>query len=141
MDVLQFVCEYVGEVVSMETFDARNAHSYRAFRNHYALNLCPGYVIDAYQKGNIARFVNHSCVPNCEMQRWLVLPCLLIQIRVWYLTKAEHQETVIFKCAAVWVGAGYQKLCLTICVANSASFLWKFMSGGELQSQGDIAGR
>uniref|UniRef100_F1KQR0 Histone-lysine N-methyltransferase lin-59 n=1 Tax=Ascaris suum TaxID=6253 RepID=F1KQR0_ASCSU len=68
----QFVCEYVGEVVSMETFDARNAHSYRAFRNHYALNLCPGYVIDAYQKGNIARFVNHSCVPNCEMQRWSV---------------------------------------------------------------------
>ncbi|KHN77835.1 putative histone-lysine N-methyltransferase lin-59 [Toxocara canis] len=68
----QFVCEYVGEVVSTETFDARNERSYRAYRNHYALNLCPGFVIDAYRKGNMARFVNHSCAPNCEMQRWSV---------------------------------------------------------------------
>ncbi|VDK44843.1 unnamed protein product [Anisakis simplex] len=68
----QFVCEYVGEVVSMETFDARNEQTYRKCKNHYALNLCPGFVIDAYQKGNLARFVNHSCTPNCEMQRWSV---------------------------------------------------------------------
>ncbi|VDK27815.1 unnamed protein product, partial [Gongylonema pulchrum] len=69
----QFVCEYVGEVVSLETFNSRSRDAdYRSQRNHYALNLCPGFVVDAYRKGNIARFINHSCAPNCEMQRWSV---------------------------------------------------------------------
>uniref|UniRef100_A0A1I8EN13 Histone-lysine N-methyltransferase n=1 Tax=Wuchereria bancrofti TaxID=6293 RepID=A0A1I8EN13_WUCBA len=56
----------------METFNIRSRTDYRYQRNHYALNLCPGFVVDAYHKGNIARFINHSCAPNCEMQRWSV---------------------------------------------------------------------
>ncbi|VDK68183.1 unnamed protein product [Onchocerca ochengi] len=72
IDKGQFICEYIGEVVSMETFNIRNRTDYRYQQNHYALNLCPGFVVDAYHKGNIARFINHSCAPNCEMQRWSV---------------------------------------------------------------------
>uniref|UniRef100_A0A915PES9 Histone-lysine N-methyltransferase n=1 Tax=Setaria digitata TaxID=48799 RepID=A0A915PES9_9BILA len=72
IDKGQFICEYIGEVVSMETFNIRSRTDYRYQRNHYALNLCPGFVVDAYRKGNIARFINHSCAPNCEMQRWSV---------------------------------------------------------------------
>ena len=29
-------------------------------------------MIDACQKGNLGRFTNHSCNPNCETQKWLV---------------------------------------------------------------------
>ncbi|KAJ8354835.1 hypothetical protein SKAU_G00224020 [Synaphobranchus kaupii] len=29
-------------------------------------------VIDSYRMGNEARFINHSCDPNCEMQKWSV---------------------------------------------------------------------
>ncbi|CAG9537595.1 unnamed protein product [Cercopithifilaria johnstoni] len=72
IDKGQFICEYIGEVVSMETFNTRSRTDYCYQRNHYALNLCPGFVVDAYRKGNIARFINHSCAPNCEMQRWSV---------------------------------------------------------------------
>ena len=29
-------------------------------------------VIDAGQKGALSRFINHSCSPNCETQKWIV---------------------------------------------------------------------
>lgn len=29
-------------------------------------------MIDAGPKGNVARFMNHSCSPNCETQKWTV---------------------------------------------------------------------
>jgi SET domain-containing protein len=30
-------------------------------------------MIDAGPSGNFARFMNHSCQPNCETQKWTVL--------------------------------------------------------------------
>lgn len=29
-------------------------------------------IIDAGPKGNYSRFMNHSCEPNCETQKWTV---------------------------------------------------------------------
>lgn len=29
-------------------------------------------MIDACRRGNRARFINHSCEPNCETQKWVV---------------------------------------------------------------------
>lgn len=29
-------------------------------------------IIDAGPKGNVSRFMNHSCDPNCETQKWTV---------------------------------------------------------------------
>merc|ERR1719375_2899232 len=36
------------------------------------MSLSSGELIDACQKGNISRFFNHSCEPNCEIQKWNV---------------------------------------------------------------------
>ncbi len=33
----------------------------------------PNYqIIDAQKKGNWSRFMNHSCNPNCVLQKWIV---------------------------------------------------------------------
>lgn len=68
----QFICEYLGEVVSEEEFRRRMTEDYSTSNHHYCLNLDSGTVIDGYRMGNISRFVNHSCQPNCEMQKWYV---------------------------------------------------------------------
>uniref|UniRef100_A0AAY4DKI9 Histone-lysine N-methyltransferase ASH1L-like n=1 Tax=Denticeps clupeoides TaxID=299321 RepID=A0AAY4DKI9_9TELE len=68
----QFIIEYLGEVVSEHEFRNRMMQQYFAHSGHYCLNLDSGMVIDSYRMGNEARFINHSCEPNCEMQKWSV---------------------------------------------------------------------
>ncbi|XP_008486199.2 probable histone-lysine N-methyltransferase CG1716 [Diaphorina citri] len=36
------------------------------------MSLRPDAIIDATMKGNISRFINHSCDPNSETQKWTV---------------------------------------------------------------------
>jgi hypothetical protein len=36
------------------------------------MSLRSDEIIDALKKGNISRFVNHSCAPNCILQKWVV---------------------------------------------------------------------
>ncbi|XP_061541909.1 histone-lysine N-methyltransferase, H3 lysine-36 specific isoform X1 [Phycodurus eques] len=68
-----FVSEYVGEVIDEEECRARirNAQEKDIF-NFYMLTLDKDRIIDAGPKGNQARFMNHSCQPNCETQKWTV---------------------------------------------------------------------
>ncbi|XP_041855275.1 histone-lysine N-methyltransferase NSD3 isoform X7 [Melanotaenia boesemani] len=68
-----FVTEYVGEVIDSEECQQRIKHAHENhLTNFYMLTLTKDRVIDAGQKGNSARFMNHSCSPNCETQRWTV---------------------------------------------------------------------
>ncbi|XP_062867038.1 histone-lysine N-methyltransferase ASH1L [Trichomycterus rosablanca] len=68
----QFIIEYLGEVVSEQEFRSRMMEQYFAHSGQYCLNLDSGMVIDSYRMGNEARFINHSCEPNCEMEKWSV---------------------------------------------------------------------
>jgi SET domain-containing protein len=36
--------------------------------NFYLFAVSPSHIIDAGAKGNLARFLNHSCAPNCYSQ-------------------------------------------------------------------------
>ncbi|ROL50219.1 Histone-lysine N-methyltransferase, H3 lysine-36 and H4 lysine-20 specific, partial [Anabarilius grahami] len=68
-----FVNEYVGEVIDEEECRARIKHAQENdICNFYMLTLDKDRIIDAGPKGNQARFMNHSCQPNCETQKWTV---------------------------------------------------------------------
>lgn len=63
------VGEYQGEVISKETFQCRR-QSYTGERHFYFMTLTSKLIIDASRKSQATRFVNHSCDPNAETQKW-----------------------------------------------------------------------
>lgn len=67
-----FVIEYVGEVVSMKEFKIRSETKYAKHFHCYGMSLDRDLVIDSTKQGNKSRYINHSCTPNCEIQKWIV---------------------------------------------------------------------
>ncbi|MED6203760.1 Histone-lysine N-methyltransferase ashh3, variant 2 [Stylosanthes scabra] len=69
----EFVIEYVGEVIDDETCEERLwKMKHRGDSNFYLCEVERDTVIDATYKGNKSRFINHSCCPNTDMQKWIV---------------------------------------------------------------------
>ncbi|XP_052771657.1 histone-lysine N-methyltransferase NSD2-like isoform X2 [Mya arenaria] len=68
-----FVNEYVGDLVDEEECKRRleKAHE-TGIHNFYMMTLDMDRIIDAGPKGNMSRFMNHSCDPNLETQKWYV---------------------------------------------------------------------
>ncbi|MCD7451528.1 hypothetical protein HAX54_012514 [Datura stramonium] len=66
IDAEDFVIEYVGELIRRRVSDIRE-HYYEkiGIGSSYLFRLDDDYVVDATKRGGIARFVNHSCEPNC----------------------------------------------------------------------------
>ncbi|CAG5866869.1 unnamed protein product [Menidia menidia] len=69
----EFVNEYIGELIDEEECRARINHAHENnITNFYMLTIDKDRIIDAGPKGNYSRFMNHSCQPNCETQKWTV---------------------------------------------------------------------
>ncbi|XP_034232621.1 histone-lysine N-methyltransferase NSD2 isoform X2 [Thrips palmi] len=69
-----FVIEYVGEVIDDEEYQKRLLKKHEEKdENYYFLTIDSTRIIDAGPKGNVSRFMNHSCQPNCETQKWTVM--------------------------------------------------------------------
>uniref|UniRef100_A0A6N2K397 [histone H3]-lysine(4) N-trimethyltransferase n=1 Tax=Salix viminalis TaxID=40686 RepID=A0A6N2K397_SALVM len=61
-----FVIEYVGELIRPQISDIRERlYEKMGIGSSYLFRLDDGYVVDATKRGGIARFINHSCEPNC----------------------------------------------------------------------------
>ena len=91
----QVIVEYTGEIITQSECEKRMRTIYKKndVRNHSSISLffffffqlfltryiqCyylmyfdQNMIIDA-TRGSIARFVNHSCEPNCRMEKWTV---------------------------------------------------------------------
>ncbi|GAB4858978.1 Histone-lysine N-methyltransferase ashh3 [Ancistrocladus abbreviatus] len=69
----EFVIEYVGEVIDDKTCEERLwKMKHRGETNFYLCEINRDMVIDATYKGNKSRYINHSCCPNTEMQKWSI---------------------------------------------------------------------
>ncbi|KAK8857194.1 Histone-lysine N-methyltransferase H3 lysine-4 specific [Apiospora arundinis] len=60
------IIEYVGEEVRQQVAELReNRYLKSGIGSSYLFRIDDNTVIDATKKGGIARFINHSCMPNC----------------------------------------------------------------------------
>lgn len=85
----QIIVEYTGEIITEEECDRRMNEDYKdkdvscqylmvaasskliRLQCYYLMSYEQNMILDA-TKGSIARFVNHSCNPNCNMVKWVV---------------------------------------------------------------------
>jgi histone-lysine N-methyltransferase SETD1 len=60
------IIEYVGERVRQQISELRERRYLKSgIGSSYLFRIDDNFVIDATKKGGIARFINHSCMPNC----------------------------------------------------------------------------
>jgi histone-lysine N-methyltransferase SUV39H len=80
-----FVAEYTGEIIKTSRVSERIKKDPE--RSHYIFDIDilgdAEYSIDAYEKGNISHFINHSCDPNLEV----------------YCAQCDYYEMNIFRIA------------------------------------------
>ncbi|CAK9171388.1 unnamed protein product [Ilex paraguariensis] len=68
-----FVTEYIGEVIDDAMCEQRLWDmKYKGVKNFYMCEIRKDFTIDATFKGNSSRFLNHSCYPNCKLEKWQV---------------------------------------------------------------------
>ena len=67
----EIITEYIGRAIAAKDLN-KTFRRYQYDRRLYILSLGNGIFLDAREKGSLARFMNHSCDPNCLVQLWKV---------------------------------------------------------------------
>lgn len=77
------ITEYVGEVIDFDEVEKRirsQRDKSKDDNDFYIMYLESNTYIDAKNEGNDSRFINHSCEPNCKVERWIVLDKYVVGI-------------------------------------------------------------
>lgn len=62
----EMIVEYIGQTIrSLVAEEREKAYERRGIGSSYLFRIDLHHVIDATKRGNFARFINHSCQPNC----------------------------------------------------------------------------
>jgi SET domain-containing protein len=62
----EVVIEYKGEVVSEAEIERRYPENFQGINHTFVFGVEHDYNIDGGSRGNAARWINHSCGPNCD---------------------------------------------------------------------------
>lgn len=60
------VIEYKGEIISEDEIERRYPEDLEGLNHTFVFGVEHDYNIDGGSKGNAARWINHSCEPNCD---------------------------------------------------------------------------
>ncbi|CAM1502981.1 Fc.00g077570.m01.CDS01 [Cosmosporella sp. VM-42] len=95
LHVNDFVFEYIGEVINEPTFRRRMIqYDDEGIRHFYFMSLNKSEFVDATKKGNLGRFCNHSCNPNCYVDKWVVGDKL--RMGIFASRKIQAGEELVF---------------------------------------------
>jgi len=94
----QFVCEYAGEIIDLLEARRRSNLDHENYifviNEHFSDNVTTT-VIDATTIGNIGRYINHSCQPNC-----VVIPVrvdsLIPRLAIFALKHIQSGEEITY---------------------------------------------
>ncbi|KAF4980967.1 hypothetical protein FDECE_17773, partial [Fusarium decemcellulare] len=90
-----FVYEYIGEVINEPTFRRRMLqYDEEGIKHFYFMSLNKSEFVDATKKGNLGRFCNHSCNPNCYVDKWVVGDKL--RMGIFASRKIQSGEELVF---------------------------------------------
>ncbi|MFM8623327.1 MAG: SET domain-containing protein [Betaproteobacteria bacterium] len=62
----EVIIEYTGQIITWKQALRRHPHDPKDPNHTFYFHIDDGRVIDAKYGGNSARWINHSCAPNCE---------------------------------------------------------------------------
>ena len=62
------IIEYKGRLITDKEADRRYSRAHEHSPHTMLFSVDGGWVIDATRHGNSARWINHSCAPNCEIE-------------------------------------------------------------------------
>ncbi len=91
-----FIIEYVGEVIDEKELKKRLRDTDRDEGNYYIMKSASGTYIDSRRMGNLSRYINSSCSPNCELQKWIDSSSKATQIGIFALKDIEANEELTF---------------------------------------------
>lgn len=90
-----FIFEYIGEVINEPTFRRRMMqYDKEGIKHFYFMSLAKNEFVDATKKGNLGRFCNHSCSPNCYVDKWVVKDKL--RMGIFAIRKIQPGEELVF---------------------------------------------
>ncbi|EGT52492.1 hypothetical protein CAEBREN_15183 [Caenorhabditis brenneri] len=95
----KFIYEYLGRATNDEGVKEIQKKNDADSKRHRYLLKSGTYVIDATDKGNESRFINHSCDPNAVCERWIVpkTPGELSRIGFFAIKPIKKGEEILFK--------------------------------------------
>jgi len=90
-----FILEYIGRAISRNYLETL----FRRYRNEqmlYIMALDKDTFLDGRKRGGKARYINHSCDPNCIVDRWKVKG--ILRAGIFALKDIQLREELSFDC-------------------------------------------
>lgn len=131
----QFLIEYVGEVLDVHAYQARQRdYALKGHKHFYFMTLNGSEVIDACAKGNLGRFINHSCDPNCRTEKWMVNGEVCVGLFAVKDIKKGEEVTFDYNYVRVFGAAAKKCVCGS---RNCRGYIGGDPSNSEVIVQGD----